>query len=280
MVRPNNFHLVSYRRLRETVLLGENIKIVAIRIITRHASHSLQAATGDRRDIVHLATMFSHVSRIDANQSHFSDVGRDQHNVTVGRDQNIATHDQHIAGRDLHIHQTNLIVVDTFSEETIQQALSSCCHNSQELPPVSFTQIFTSNRNRSACGAACTLIVEITRLLVDLTKFSIDYQYLQALLLKPLNQTLFLTGLAVQAYEDTPLARNLNLSIGPDVQKCHLTLQYMHDSINKYRRILYSTPIRDLWPKVLWSGSTVHILAWRLSTHQRFLGQFLVALNS
>jgi len=204
----------------------------------------------------------------------------DQCYVTVGRDQNTAAHDQHIAGRDLHIHQTNLIVVHTFSEETIQQALSCSFHNSQELPSVSSTPIFTSSRNRSACDAVCNLIVEITRLLVDLTKFSIDYRYLQTLLLKPLRQTLFLTGLAVQAYEDTPLARNLNLSIGPDVQKCHLTLQYMHGSINKYRQVLYSTPIRDLWPKVLWSGSEVQKLAWRLSTHQRFLGQFLVALNS
>ena len=224
--------------------------------------------------------MFNHVSRIDANQSHFSNVGRDQHNVTVGRDQNTIAHDQHIAGRDLHIHQNNRIVVDTFSEEMIQQALSSCCHNSHELPLVSSSLIFTSNRNRSACDAACNLVIEITRLLVDLTKFSIDYRYLQALLLKPLHQILFLTGIAVHVYEDTPLARNLNLSIGPDVQKCHLTLQHMHGSINTYRRILYSTPIRDLWPKVLWSGSEVQKLAWRLSTHQRFLAQFLVALNS
>jgi hypothetical protein len=115
------------------------------------------------RNIAHLATMFSHVSRIDTNQSHFSNVSRNQHNVTVGRDQNTITHDQHIVGHDLHIHQTNLVIVDTFSEETIQQALSSCCHNSQELPPISSGQIFTSNRNRSACDAACNLIIEITR---------------------------------------------------------------------------------------------------------------------
>ena len=111
-------------------------------------------------------------------------------------------------------------------------------------------------------------------------KFEIDYQYVQASLLEPLHQTLFLTGLAIQAYEDTPLAGNLNLSIGPDLQKCQRILQYMLESISIYRRILYSTPIRDLWPRVLWSTSKVLELAWKLSTHRQFLGQFLVALNS
>jgi hypothetical protein len=98
--------------------------------------------------------------------------------------------------------------------------------------------------------------------------------------LKPLHQTLFLTGIAIQAYEDTPLGPNLAVSIGPEVEQCQVILQYMLDSINCYRRILYSTPIRDLWPQVLWSGSKVHELAWKLSARQRSLGQFLVALNS
>jgi hypothetical protein len=172
-----------------------------------------------------------------------------------------------------------LIFADTVSGETAR-VLHELCHNSQELPLSPSTMVITSHYNRSPCDAACNLIVEITRLLDDLTKFSVDYRYLQKLLLKPLHQTLFLTGLAIQAYKDTPLGRNLALSMDPDVQKCHVILQYIYDSIDRYRRILYSTPIRDLWPKVLWSGSKVHELAWKLSAHQRFLGQFLVALNS
>lgn len=136
---------------------------------------------------------------------------------------------------------------------------------------------YTPHDNRRACEAACNLIVEITRLLVDLTKFSDDYQYSQKLSLNPLHDTLFLTGLAIQAYENTPLAQNMNLFISPDIQKCHLILQGMLDTIDSYRQSLYRTPIYKLWPEVLWSGSEVQKLAWKLSIPKSSLGQFLVA---
>ena len=59
-------------------------------------------------------------------------------------------------------------------------------------------------------------------LLVDLTKFSVDYSYLQELLLKPLHQTLFLTRYALQVYENTPLGPHLAAMINPEVEKCCL----------------------------------------------------------
>jgi hypothetical protein len=98
------------------------------------------------------------------------------------------------------------------------------------------------------------------------------------LLLEPLRQTLFLAGIAI--YEDTPLGQSLAVSIDPEVEKCRFILQSMLDGVHCYRRVLYSTPIRDLWPHVLWSAYEVHVLMWKLTARQRSLGQFLVALNS
>jgi hypothetical protein len=222
--------------------------------------------------------MFHHANHTDASHSHFSNVGRDQHNVTVGRDQNTVAHDQHIAGRDQLIQTINVNIHGPASQETVQYVLGSIVHPRQ-LPPSSSHAIIASHHNRSACDVASNLIVEIKRLLVDLTKFSFDYRYLQDLL-NSLHQTLFLTGLAIQAYEDTPLGPNLAVVVIPVVEQCQVILQHMLDSIEAYRRILYSTPIRDLWPSVLWSTSKVLELVWKLSAHQRALGQFLVALNS
>ena len=197
--------------------------------------------------------MFHGCGHIDASRSHFSNVGRDQHIQTI-----------------------NLSVAETTSHETVQKVLLSL---PQQSPFSLSTAVLTSHHNRSTCDVASNLIVEITRLLDDLTKFSVDYCYIQELF-KRLHQTLFLTGLAIQVYEDTPLGPNLIASIHPEVEQCCLLLQDILDSIDRYRRILYSTPIRDLWPRVLWSGSKVHELTWKLSTRQRSLGRFLVSLNS
>jgi hypothetical protein len=205
--------------------------------------------------------MFSHASNTDASRSDFSNVGHDQHNV----------------GRDQLIQTINLNIPDTASQETVQYVLRNISHPPQQLS--SSTLIITSHHNRSACDVASNLIVEIKRLLIDLMKFSVDYRYLQDLL-NTLHQTLFLTGLAIQAYEGTPLGLNLAVAVTPEVEQCQAILQYMLDSINRYRQILYSTPIRDLGPSVMWSGSKVLELVWKLSAHQRALGQFLVALNS
>jgi hypothetical protein len=204
--------------------------------------------------------MFHGCGHIDASGSHFSNVGRDQTNV----------------GRDQHIQTINLSIAETASHETVQHVLRSL---PQQTPFSSSTAVFTSHHNRSTCDVASNLIVEITRLLDDLTKFSVDYRYMQELF-KPLHKTLFLTGLAIQAYEYTPLGPNLVASIRPEVEQCCILLQDILDSIDRYRIILYSTPIRDLWPRVLWSGSKVHELTWKLSARQRSLGQFLVSLNS
>jgi hypothetical protein len=218
--------------------------------------------------------MFYNANYTNASQSHFSNVGRDQNNEY--RVQSTVARDQYIVGRDQVTQTINVIIPDTASQETIQCVLGSICHVP---PPSSSTFIITSHHNHSPYDVASNLVVEIKRLLVDLMKFSVDYLYLQDLLNR-LHQTLFLTGLAIQAYEDSPLGPNLVVIVIPTVEQCHGILQHMLDSIEVYRRILYSTPIRDLWPLVLWSTSKVLELVWKLSARQMALGQVLVALNS
>src|ERR1700733_8121146 len=156
--------------------------------------------------------MFSNCGRIDAPGSHFSNVGHDQHNVTV-HDQFSAAHDQYI---DQRIYFN---IAETVSHETVQRALRSF---PRQLPFSSSVAVFASYQNRPPTDLASNLIDEIIRLLVDLTEFSVDYLYLQDLLLKPLHRTLFLTGYALQLYEDTPLGPNLAALITPEVEKCCL----------------------------------------------------------
>jgi hypothetical protein len=211
--------------------------------------------------------MFSDSGYIDACGSHFSDIGHDQHNV--GRD-------QYIVGRDQHIH---LSIAETTPHETVQHVLRRLPQQ-QPFSFSSFAAVLASHHNRTPCDLASNLIHEIMQLLVDLTKFSVDYLYLQELLLKPLHQTLFLTGYALQLYEDTPLGPNLAAVISPEVEKCCRSLQHILDCIDRYRLTLHSTPMLAFRLPALWSGSKVHELAWKLCYHQRQLGQFLVALNS
>lgn len=227
-----------------------------------------------------MATLFNCDRCIDASRSHFSNVGHDQHNINAGHDQNTVAHDQLNAGRDQHIHTINLNIPESASQETTQFVLRSYYPVPRHLPPSSSTAIIASHHYHSACDLASNLIVEVVRLLKDLTKFSVDYQYLHVVLLQPLHRTLFLAGLAVRAFKDTPLGPNLDIAVASEAEQCQAILQKMVDNITCYRRILYSTPIRDLWPPFLWSASKVHALAWTLSARRESLGLFLVALNS
>ena len=146
------------------------------------------------------------------------------------------------------------------------------------IPPSAI--LITSREDRPACDVASNLLAEIIYLLADLEQFSVDYRYLRRLVFKPLHQTLFLAGMAIQCFQDTPLGPNLAVSINQEVQHCCIILLKILDNVENYRRVLYSTPIRALWPQVLWSGYQVHEMVWKLSAHQRSIGRFLVALNS
>jgi hypothetical protein len=126
---------------------------------------------------------------------------------------------------------------------------------------------------------ASQIVLEIIQWL-DRLKEITDYLYLKELLLEPLRRILSLTDIAIQVFEDTPLGQYLSASINPEAAQCLVTLQLMLDRINRYRCTLASTPIRDLWPLVLWSDYEVLGLTWRLTAHRDSLGQYLVSLNS
>jgi hypothetical protein len=178
--------------------------------------------------------MFCDYGPIDAAGSHFSTVGHDQHNVG---------HDQYMVGRDQHIHFS---IAETALHETVQHALRS----PPQQQPFSFssaTAVFASHHNHTPCNLASSLVHKIMWLLVDLREFSVNYLYLQELLLKPLHQTLFLTGYALQLYKDTPLGPNLLTIINPEAEKCCLLLRNMLNSINCYRLSLYSTQMAAFW---------------------------------
>ena len=215
--------------------------------------------------------MFEDCSHIYASGSHFSTVGRDQHNV--GGDQYTAAHDQHFYQATVHI-----VIPTTTSDETVQHALDSVYHVSHQDSPSSAAEIMSFHKC-SVYNMASSTLYDIMHWLDRIKDYS-DYLYLKEPLLEPLHRILWLTGIAIQVFEDTPLGPNLAASINPEVERCHTTLRFMLDRINRYRLTLASTPNRNLWPLVLWSSCEVHVLAWKLRAHQRSLGQFLVALNS
>jgi hypothetical protein len=236
----------------------------------RVVSESLAVLTKPSSEsAITMTTMFSGGTRIAASESHFSNIGRDQHNVG---------HDQYNAAQDQYHQHIHFSIADTASHETVQHVLRSL---PQQLPFSSSAAVFVSHHNRTPCDLASNLIGEIMRLLLDLlTQFSVDYLYLQELLLKPLRQTLFLTGYALQLYELTPLGPNLASMIRPEVEKCCLLFQDILGNIDHYRSSLDSTHLPAFRLPSLWSGSKVHELTWKLSYRHRQLGQFLVALNS
>jgi hypothetical protein len=126
-----------------------------------------------------------------------------------------------------------------------------------------------------------SLIVKIVQSLVDRGEARDDYRILE-LELDSLRQTLTLTGLAIQAYENTPLARNLANSINPEVAQMRVLLQELFEKINNYQQGLKPTFIGAIWDQV-WRSRRVDGLAslrMRLSGYQRLLCGFLAALNS
>jgi hypothetical protein len=222
--------------------------------------------------------MFSDSSHINASGSNLSNVGRDQY--SLGRGGYAAAGNQYIVHGNQYIQPTIVNIPPTAPPEAYRNMWDSHHHNFPQQPLPPFTVVTESHYDHSTCDVASNLITEIQQLLDDLRKFSVDYRYLQQLLLQPLHQTLFLTGLAVQAYENTPLGPNLSAGTNREVDKCSVILRDILDGINNYRQFLYSKTTPLLPSQVLWRGSEVHKLTWKLSARQNTLGEFLVALNS
>ena len=236
---------------------------------------------------------------IDARRSHFHNVGHDQNNVY----QTI-----HITIADLTPAQIcppaqNKRLRNRVDNDD-RDDVSRTRHKRRKFSPTALPHILnevsqkpslsaqTSSQIRVVAHAYCpeigfagdvttSLIVKIVQSLVDRGEARDDYRILE-LELDSLRQTLTLTGLAIQAYENTPLARNLANSINPEVAQMRVLLQELFEKINNYQQGLKPTFIGAIWDQV-WRSRRVDGLAslrMRLSGYQRLLCGFLAALNS
>lgn len=103
------------------------------------------------------------------------------------------------------------------------------------------------------------LIVEIVQLLMVSSPSDPSSELKRQL--ESLQQIIALTGLAIQAYEHTPLGRSLAQDISVEAEGCRLVLQELLGTINQCRNGLQSTRIAYLWRPVWWSHSDLNILA-------------------
>jgi hypothetical protein len=212
---------------------------------------------------------FSHSSYIDARGGNFANIGRDQH---------------------VHWHTVNITISGSNPEQTVPDLLRNL--NVSQWPTSSTSSGNLSRREcitrrcRSGTGTAgdvvAILLVKIVHLLIDHGEPS-HYHLGLKLQLESLHKILILTDLALQTYEYTPLGRNLANTIIPEVEQIGVALQELFDRINGYRQGLHPTSIRNLWRQVWWSGCEedgLVSLTMKLSSHQKSLGKFLMALDS
>jgi hypothetical protein len=129
---------------------------------------------------------------------------------------------------------------------------------------------------------AVGLIVQTTALLLDCRDTSKTHLDLK-LELTSLQNTLTLTGFAIQEYDDRPLGRSLANTITPEVERCRLVLQELHNKLDGTWQGLKSTSISHLWTGVWcirWGGDEMASLRKELFNSRKSLEGFLFALQS
>jgi hypothetical protein len=207
---------------------------------------------------------FSHNGYVDARGSNFSQIGRDQNNITVVNNNiNIM-----VFGSAPVSHVPDGPQWPTCRPDTLDRG---------RLPAVT-----SHPPNVGSASDIAGLIVQIIQALIDCRASSNDYRDLK-LELESLHQMLVLTGLAIQAYESTPLGRTLAETINFEVEQCGKAVQELLSEINLYRRSLIPTRLRVLWSQVWYCGREKGELAqWRrkLSARRISIAMFLMALNS
>ena len=135
-------------------------------------------------------------------------------------------------------------------------------------------------KSRTSCDRVVRLIVEIMQALRDPGPTDL-YNDLKPEL-KSLQQTFILAGLALRAYEYTPLGQNLVKIINQVAERCLTILQKLLEHINHYRWGLDSTRFGIFWRQICWSGDDVDklaVLKRELSVCQLSLAECLKGLN-
>lgn len=212
---------------------------------------------------------FSHSGYIDARGSTFNQVGRDQ-------TQNTITHNTYIIslfGSGSTPQQHPLDISHDLSQPTSgHEALSPArLHVAATCP----------SDHLHAVDTAAGFIIRITILLINHEDPSDNYRDLE-LDLKSLHQTLTLTRLAIEEYENRPLGHSLANTIAPEVQRCIATLSELFGRVSDTENGLFHT-IGQLWRSVWWrrwTGDELAPLKTKLCHIRRSLNGFLSALNS
>ena len=209
--------------------------------------------------------VLDHSENVDARGGTFSDVPRDQFQAHAIYPPNSHVNNVFISSSGQPLHQ---LLRD------ITNGLPSDCNTWSEtkvLVPLDKSRLGTG------CDRVARLIVEIVQALgpTDL------YSSLK-LELKSLQQTFTLAGLAIRAYEYTPLGQNLVKIINQVAERCITVLQKFLEHINHYRWSLDSTRFGIFWRQICWSGDDVDklaVLKRELSVCQLSLAECLKGLN-
>ena len=211
--------------------------------------------------------VLDHAENVDARGGTFSDIHRDQFQAhTILYQPNF--HLNICSGQPLHqlLHNiTNELQLPTSNSNTWSQA--------KALIPL--------DHPRTSCDLVGCLIVEIMQALRDPSPTDL-YNDLK-LELKSLKETFTLAGLAIRAYEYTPLGQNLVRIINQVAERCITVLQKLLEHINHYRWGLDSTRFGIFWRQICWSGDDVDklaVLKRELSVCQLSLAECLKGLNS
>lgn len=207
----------------------------------------------------------SQPTNVDARGSTINNVGRDQNYCTI----NIA----------IHANSTSEIPLQHIIQNVAgaANATASASNGGFQIQMQNFHQ-----QAMIVAEDASGLIVSIVQLLVNRTDSSDTYRDTKQFL-ELLNHTILMSRLALQTFEYTSLGRNLAKAILPTIAGCRTDLQELLHLLDNYREGLSYTSVRELWSRVLWSGSDIQeilIIKQKLSTHQISLREFLAALNS
>ena len=204
---------------------------------------------------------FDHASNIDTRDSSFNGVGRDQTNI---------------------YYVYNLVSPELHGQAVLHRPgpVSSLQTPHSETPSgtIVLRPTFRSAAS-SSHDIAARLIIEIVQLLMT-SDNSDQFRDLKEDL-KTLQQTLDLTGLAIDAFQCIPLGRILASTIGNETEQCIGVLQEFRSAIRAHQQVLSSTRINVPWNRVGSGWKSGEIRMWRekLSACQKSLEECLQVLD-
>jgi hypothetical protein len=251
---------------------------------------------------------FNHASQVDARGSNFSNVGRDHNvvyhtiNITFAGSDQTHTPAQYAGRKRLRNDDGDNLPMSTDNNDVEDRTIPGQHKRRKLLPnflrnltegslwPISTAEdlakenavvLLHHSGTCAAIGVAVGLVVKIIQLLVDRGETRDDHRTLE-LELESLRQTLALISLAMNAYEYTPLGPSLVDSMIPEVEQICIVVQKLFDRIDDCRQGLSLTSLRAMWRRVWWRCGPDELASLRtkLYSHQRSLGEFLMALNS